>query len=36
MVGAFPTQNVVPFTARGLNTGLAVEVVSNATTVLFQ
>lgn len=36
MLGAFPTQNVAPFMASGLNTGLAIEVVSNAATVLFQ
>jgi len=36
MLGAFPSQNVVPFTANGLDSGLAVEVVSSSKTVLFK
>jgi uncharacterized protein (TIGR03437 family) len=36
MVGLFPAQSVVPFSATGLDSGLAVEVLSNATTVTFQ
>ena len=36
MLGAFPEQNVVPFSASGLDTGLAVEVVSSSKTVLFR
>ncbi len=36
LLGVFPAQNVVSFTASGLNTGLAVEVVSSEKTVLFQ
>jgi uncharacterized protein (TIGR03437 family) len=36
LLGVFPPQNVVSFTASGLSTGLALEVISSEKTVLFQ
>jgi uncharacterized protein (TIGR03437 family) len=36
MLGLFPSKNVVPFNASGIDTGLAVEVVSSSKTMLFQ